>query len=158
MKKLNKKGFTLIELLAIIVILAIIMVVTIPTILNATETTTDKQLKNAADSIEKWVSDQYVLAGINSAEATFKNVCGNNGNTCTTSTGVTLNPTNTNDAALLKAAGVVATDYSKVVIKINDSNNRACITVYPSETGSFASVYEEDASGNVTTKKESNGC
>ena len=147
MKKLNRKGFTLIELLAIIVILAIIMVVTIPTILNATETATEKQLKNAADSIEKWVSDQYVLAGVSAADANFTTVCGAVGDDCETEVDI---KTKTGADAFLKAAGVLPTDFSSVKITIDNTTKRVCVKVTASDTGSFSSV--------KGTTKNSNGC
>ena len=77
MKRLNNKGFTLIELLAVIVILAIIMVVTIPTVLSSIDTARVQTFKNSANTIAKWVEDQYGLAQLGMADSAFLGVCNN---------------------------------------------------------------------------------
>lgn len=184
MKKLNRKGFTLIELLAIIVILAIIMVVTIPTILSSINTATAKTFKNSADAIEKWVSDEYVLAVTgqmtNDTGNKFVKICTSANSYCASTDGVTITgdaengitATAATDAdAFLKAAGQVPTNYSEVKVKVDPSTNRVCIKLKASSKGDFAGVaYDQnnnymegigtaDASGNYSTYyMKSNGC
>jgi len=154
MKKLNRKGFTLIELLAIIVILAIIMVVTIPTILDMMGNATKTEFENSANAIEKWVSDQYVLAVVGQASDAFEGICGPTGSGCTSEK--TLDSANfstdtTADYKFLHAAGQVPGNYSEVKIKVDASTNRVCVKVKPSTTGDFSGV-------DATNDTESNGC
>lgn len=179
MKKLNRKGFTLIELLAIIVILAIIMVVTIPTILSSINTATAKTFKNSADAIEKWVSDEYVLAVTgqmtNDTGNKFTEICTPVNKYCATEQTLSGDAekgiTATDADAFLKAAGQVPTNYSEVKVKVDPSTNRVCIKLKASSKGDFAGVaYDQnnnymegigtaDASGNYSTYyMKSNGC
>ena len=165
MKKLNKKGFTLIELLAIIVILAIIMVVTIPNILDMLGSATEKEFKNSANAIEKWVSDQYTLAVVGNASSTFTAVCGKTGSSCkgtnkelhtTTTTGegddaVTTITMGADAKAFLKAAGQKADNYSEVIVNVDPGSNRVCVQIKPSTTGDFSGV-------SATDYTKSNGC
>lgn len=133
MRKLNRKGFTLIELLAVIVILAIIMVVTIPAILTRIGNSKQSMLDSSANTVAKWMEDQYSLAqfgtdgvGGNVADTVFTGLCGANGTGCNTSTSIT--------AEALKAAGVDSSNYvigtngtgSTVVI---NASGRACVTL-----------------------------
>lgn len=187
MKKLNRKGFTLIELLAIIVILAIIMVVTIPTILSSINTATAKTFKNSADAIEKWVSDEYVLAVTgqmtNDSENKFIKICTATNKYCATEQTITgdaakgiVGTTNSDDAvskadAFVKASGQVPTNYAEIKIKVDPNTNRVCVKLKASTEGDFAGVaYDQknnymegigtaDASGNYSTYyMKSNGC
>lgn len=179
MKKLNRKGFTLIELLAIIVILAIIMVVTIPTILSSINTATAKTFKNSADAIEKWVSDEYVLAVTgqmtNDSENKFIKICTSANKYCATEQTITGDAakgiTATDADAFVKASGQVPTNYAEIKIKVDPNTNRVCVKLKASTEGDFAGVaYDQknsymegigtaDASGNYSTYyMTSNGC
>lgn len=179
MKKLNRKGFTLIELLAIIVILAIIMVVTIPTILSSINTATAKTFKNSADAIEKWVSDEYVLAVTgqmtNDSENKFIKICTATNKYCATEQTITGDAakgiTATDADAFVKASGQVPTNYAEIKIKVDPNTNRVCVKLKASTEGDFAGVaYDQknnymegigtaDASGNYSTYyMKSNGC
>lgn len=155
MKKLNRKGFTLIELLAIIVILAIIMVVTIPSVLNMMGDTTKTQLKNSADAIEKWVTEQhgYAVTGLAGASTAYTNICGTNGGTCAAGAvevDVVNDADNTDDdnyakgKNFIEAAGQEVTNYSSLTVQIL-ANGRACIKV--KGAGQFSSVTDEISSG-----------
>lgn len=57
--KKNKKGFTLVELLAVIVILAIVVGISLTTILPVIKDSKKKALQVAADSLAKWIDQQY---------------------------------------------------------------------------------------------------
>lgn len=187
MKKLNRKGFTLIELLAIIVILAIIMVVTIPTILGSINSSTTKTFKNSADAIEKWVSDEYVLASVGETGTSMDNftkICGKTGSTCTVNDGVTITAADAANGfksdsavdnekymyAFLQAAGQKPSNYSEVYVKVDASTNRVCVKLKASTNGDFGGVaYDsgnssmevstKDGEDNVTSFYiKSNGC
>ena len=175
MRKLNRKGFTLIELLAIIVILAIIMVVTIPTILSSINTATAKTFKNSADAIEKWVSDEYVLAVTgqmtNDSENKFTKICTPANKYCASTGGVTITgdaadgikSTSVDADAFVKAAGQVPTNYAEIKIQVDPSTNRVCVELKASTKGDFAGVaYDANNAymkGDATSYyMRSNGC
>ena len=60
-KKQTKKGFTLVELLAVIVILAIVVGISMTTVLSVIKDSKKKALQVAADSLAKWIDQQYEL-------------------------------------------------------------------------------------------------
>jgi len=148
MKKLNRKGFTLIELLAVIVLLAILMVVALPAVLDVLSTAPQKQFKNSADAIEKWVSDEYALASLGTASSSFTAICGARGATCKTTTTIPLSGSDAaKGTAFLTAAGQKASNYASVTVQVQD-NGRVCVKITaPANSGDFAGVAAVSSNG-----------
>ena len=138
MKKLNKKGFTLIELLAVIVILAVVMVVTIPSVINSMNSARSGQLQNAADTVSKWLTDNYELASLTG------DLGGAPDQAYTTyMSGKSWSNILTLDANVLAAAGVSEPnkniDNSNNVYKAKARlvGNKICVTLMAKQGGSF---------------------
>ena len=123
MKKLNNKGFTLVELLAVIIILAIVVGVSIPAITNVINDSKNNSLGVAADSAEKFASEQYSLMSVNDSlvETNFKNKVGS----LVTETSKDFEVT---EPALLKAMGLDSTNITKLTMTIYKSGT-VCITI-----------------------------
>lgn len=133
MKKLNRKGFTLIELLAVIVVLAIVLVVTIPSFIAGMNSSKEKQLQNAADTVTTWFTKQYELAtiGIDNSDVSLVY-------SAWVTTGSGKNWT-TSDSSLgeaeLKAAGI--SDVTGLAGTARLNNGKVCIKLTASEGSDF---------------------
>lgn len=156
MKKLNRKGFTLIELLAVIVILAVVLVVTIPSVITAMNDARDKNLQNAANTVEEWFTKQYELSvlgtslGSESVDTIFNTNYLAAGKSIPTSTST--DAEKTIDDAVLKAAGIsggTTNVTGKVYLKAD--NKTFCVELVAVSGGNFyvtASGYTNTASSS----------
>lgn len=141
MKKLNRKGFTLVELLAVIIILAIVVGITIPAVLTTTSKAKTKAFKTAAQTAADWVDRQYQVlstglgdSGVATLDTNFTgtNACGTNAANCLAANGATIT-----DAAFIKAAGLTTDNVDSIIVKIDSSTGRSCVTIHAKSTGDY---------------------
>ena len=144
MKKLNRKGFTLVELLAVIIILAIVVGISIPAITNIINDSKNNSLGVAANSAEKYVSEQYALMSVNDAlvDTNFKTKVSS---LVTTSTDFEVT-----EPALLKAMGLDTANVTKLTMTI-DTTGDVCIVI--NEIPSASQYYTTAHWTNGTTPK-----
>ena len=156
MKKLNRKGFTLIELLAVIVILAVVLVVTIPSVITATNDARNRNLQNAANTVEEWFTKQYELSvlgtslGGKSVDGAFKDeyIDDTTGKVTISTTTATAIPNE-----VLIAAGISGGETNATgTVQLKD-NNKFCVKLDAVPGGNF----HVTATG-YTNKADSSGC
>ena len=160
MKKLNRKGFTLVELLAVIIILAIVVGISIPAITNIINDSKNNSLGVAADSAEKFVSEQYNLMSVdvNLVDPAFTKIVPS---LVTTDTTKTLKSATANDAALLKAMGFDVNNVTELTMKITTTGD-VCITItkIPTKSQYFTTAHwKTDGSAPLTgAQNKSKSC
>ncbi len=139
MKKLNRKGFTLVELLAVIIILAIVVGITIPAVLTMVDNARAKAGEDGAAVVADWVDKQYGLVsiGFGSADTIFTTVCGDTGANCLSTGPKTLASTDTNFATFVTTSGLKVADVEQIIISINSTSGRSCVTITPKQGGNF---------------------
>ena len=152
MKKLNRKGFTLIELLAVIVILAVVLVVTIPSVITSMNDARNKNLQNAANTVEEWFTKQYELSvlGTSLGSESVDSVFASN----YTATGKSIPSAATAiPSEVLVAAGISGgTSNVTGTVQLKD-NNKFCVALTAVSGGNFyvtATGYDN--------KADSSGC
>lgn len=150
MKKLNRKGFTLIELLAVIVILAVVLVVTIPSVITSMNDARNKNLQNAANTVEEWFTKQYELSvlgtslGSDSIDTVFSENYLAAGKSIPTSAEEI-------DDAVLKAAGISGGTTNVTGTVYLKDNKIFCVVLAAVEGGNFhitAAGYDNSASSS----------
>jgi len=161
MKKINRKGFTLVELLAVIIILAIVVGITIPAVLTTTQKAAQKAFQTAADTAADWFDREYQVfttglntSGIATLDANFTATtsCGSDATKCTGASGATIS-----DAKVIKAAGLKATNVSKMIVKIDATTGRTCVTLVATTTGDYNGAGTSKTVAEKDTIKSS-GC
>ncbi len=156
MKKLNRKGFTLIELLAVIVILAVVLVVTIPSVITSMNDARNKNLQNAANTVEEWFTKQYELSvlgtslGSESVDSVFSD------NYLAAGKSIPTSDSSVSDKkiadAVLKAAGISGGESNVTgTVYLKSDNKTFCVELDAVSGGNFhvnASGYDNKASSS----------
>lgn len=161
---MNRRGFTLIELLAVVVIMGIILVVTIPSVINTTKMTKEKQLKNAANTVADWYTKQYELdsLGMGAADEEYKfkpNVVNYEQSRPFYLNSSSADPPNADRKSTLEAAGVSDVDANFVLAesRIVLNGKKVCVILTAKDKGAFYTTNGVNKKCSSTCKHGFNG-